>query len=286
MGLLVFLAVAFGLAWPAQVGLVMLGRNAGLVQSPWLVLPVAFVLMWPPAIGAYIARRVEGSGFGDAGLCWPAWPYIGLAWFGPAVLTLASAVLSLAVYPPDAELTALRSLLAVAGREPPVSAEVILLAQVGAALTVAVPVNSVFGFGEEFGWRGYLLPRLMGLVGPWPGILLHGAVWGLWHAPLIVLASYNYPGHPVPNLRGVVLFAVFCVLLGAVFAWLRLASGSVVPPTIAHGAFNAIAGLPLLVLRGADPAVAGPLWSPVGWVVLGLAAVVLFAVRNPIKRAG
>lgn len=281
-GLLVFLAVAFGLSWPVQIALA-LGTSAwGSAIGPVSLFVAAFALMWPPAIGAYLARRVERSGFEDAGLRWPPGPYILIAWFGPAGLTFLSTMVGLAVYPLDVELSTFRALLARAGQPLPVSAEMLLLAQVAAALTVAVPLNSLFAFGEEFGWRGYLLPRLMARFGSWPGLWMHGAIWGLWHAPLVVLASYNYPGHPVPNGLGALEFTVFCVLLGAAFAWLRLASGSILPPTIAHGALNAIGGLPLLLLRGADAAVAGPLWSPVGWGVLGLAVALLFAIRHPI----
>ncbi len=284
LGLVVFILIAFGLAWPVQVGLALISRQAGALASAGiLVLPTAFLLMWPPAVGAYVTRRwVEKSGFGDAGLRWPALRYVLLAWFGPALLTLISMALSIPIYPLDTELETLRSLLTAAGGRS-VPAEAILLAQVAAALTIAVPINGVFAFGEEFGWRGYLLPRLMARWGPWLGILGHGAVWGFWHAPLVFLASYNYPGHPTPNAAGVGLFTVFCILLGINLAWLRLASESVVAPTVAHGALNAIGGLPLLLLRGVDPAVAGPLWSPVGWTVLGLAAVVLFAARNPVR---
>lgn len=284
LGLGLFVLIAFGLAWPVQVGIALFGRQA---TAPALTgipaLSLFFLIMWSPALGAYVARRwVEESGFGDAGLRWPPLKHVFLAWFGPALLTLVTAALSLPVYPLDTELAALRSLLAAAGG-PPVPAEAVLLGQVAAGLTVAVPVNSLFAFGEEFGWRGYLLPRLMGLWGPWRGILSHGAVWGLWHAPLVFLASYNYPGHPPPYLPGVFLFTVFCILLGVNLAWLRLVSGSVVPPTVAHGAFNAVGGLPLLLLKGVDPAVAGTLWSPVGWAVLALTGALLFAARNPLR---
>ena len=39
----------------------------------------------------------------------------------------------------------------------------------------------VFPLGEEFGWRGFAHPRLVGRLGPVRGCLLLGAVWGLWH---------------------------------------------------------------------------------------------------------
>jgi hypothetical protein len=82
---------------------------------------------------------------------------------------------------------------------------------------------------------------------------------------------------------GVPLFVGFDVPAGALLGWLRLASGSVVPPTVARAALNAVAGLPLLLLRGVDPAVAGGLYSPVGWLVL-LAAVGLLVVTGKLRR--
>src|SRR5699024_11776789 len=55
---------------------------------------------------------------------------------------------------------------------------------------VALPVNSLVSalatLGEEIGWRGWLLPNLRPL-GTWPALLLSGVIWGVWHAPLILL---------------------------------------------------------------------------------------------------
>lgn len=44
-------------------------------------------------------------------------------------------------------------------------------------------------FGEEFGWRGYALPRLRALVGPRAAALGLAAAWGLWHAPMFFVAG-------------------------------------------------------------------------------------------------
>jgi len=50
------------------------------------------------------------------------------------------------------------------------------------SLTIAPLINTIFAIGEELGWRGFLLPRLLHL-GQWPAILISGIVWGIWHAP-------------------------------------------------------------------------------------------------------
>jgi membrane protease YdiL (CAAX protease family) len=283
-GLVVYLTMAFGLAWLVQVGLVfgLRGVPGGLASLGSGSLVVALLLMWPPALGAFVARRwVEHGGFGDAGLHWPSWPYVLVAWLGPAALTAAAALLSLPIYPFDATFSGLQETAARLGQTLPAPPAVIVAGQLGLALTLAVPINAVFAFGEEFGWRGYLLPRLIEQCGHWPGLLLHGAIWGFWHAPLIFLSGYNYPGHP---LLGVPWFVVACMLLGVLFGWLALASRSVLPPTLAHAAFNAVGPAPLLFLRGMNAAVGGVLWSPIGWLVL-LAAIAVLMVSGRLTAA-
>lgn len=53
--------------------------------------------------------------------------------------------------------------------------------------------SSVFAFDEELGWRGWLLPNLRPLR-TWPALLMSGAIWGVWHAPLILLDWTGWTG--------------------------------------------------------------------------------------------
>jgi uncharacterized protein len=290
-GLVVYLFLAFGLSWAAQIGLALASRGDSSQVTPKAlgggILVVAIALMWPPAFGAYVARRwVEGDDFSDAGLRWGPRSFLALGWFLPPLLTLAAMLASLPIFPFDPTFASLRSMLAQPGGDgPPLSVQTLVVIQIVSGLTVGVLINSVFAFGEEFGWRGYLLPRLMERFGPWRGILGHGLIWGLWHAPLIGLTGYNYPGHPV---AGVFLFAIFCTLMGVIFGWLRLASNSVLPPTIAHASLNAIGAAPLFLLTGVDAAIGGTLWSPIGWLVLllAIAALQLSGAHIPSPLAG
>jgi len=275
-GLVVYLILAFGLAWAAQIALVVLMRSGAQVGSlPGSSLVSAAALMWPPTVGALVSRQfIEGHNFGDAGLRWPRWGYVLFAWFLPALLMLAALVISLPVYHLDTSLTVLRRL-------DPASPETALAIQVAEALTVAIPINAIFAFGEEFGWRGYLLPRLQQLLGYWPGLLGHGAIWGLWHAPLIVLAGYEYPRH---HYLGVPLFIVFAALAGTILGWLRLETDSIVPSTIVHAGVNAIGGLPLVLLGSFDTAIGGVMFSLLGFIVL-LAFIAYLIVSHRLPPA-
>ncbi len=90
------------------------------------------------------------------------------------------------------------------------------------AFTLGILFNMIFTFGEEFGWRGYLLPRLSPLGGISAAIMT-GVIWGVWHAPVIVLDGYNYPGHP---WLGLGMMVIATVSLSMIFAWLRFRSVS------------------------------------------------------------
>jgi membrane protease YdiL (CAAX protease family) len=102
--------------------------------------------------------------------------------------------------------------------------------------------------------------------------VLTGIIWGLWHAPLIVLSGYNFPGHSWLGIGGMVLFSV---ALGVVFAWLRFRSGSVWPSTLAHATFNAQYGIALLVLAPAGDSLLRPAVGVIGVAPIAVLVLVL-----------
>ena len=195
------------------------------------------------------------------------------AWLLPpllAVVTLGVTV-TLGIGELDTSFSAISAALPAEAAAVPVW--LIVLGQVVAAVVLAPLINVVLGsMGEELGWRGFLLPRLLE-IGKWRAVLLSSLIWGLWHAP-VILQGHNYPQNPA---LGVLLMTVWCVLLGILVSWLFLATRSPWAPGLAHGAVNATAGLPMMfLLPGVNTTLGGTLVSVSGW--FGLAAFAVWLV--------
>jgi len=142
----------------------------------------------------------------------------------------------------------------------------LLMLSIAAGLVAGPTINAIAAFGEELGWRGFLLRELRHM-GFWSASLIVGAIWGVWHAPLILL-GHNYPEHPV---TGVAMMAAFCVLWAPLFSYVRLRARSVIAAAILHGSLNALAGIAVLFAIGGNDLTVG---------VTGLAGFAVLIVVN------
>jgi len=124
---------------------------------------------------------------------------------------------------------------------------VFLLIQLFGALIAGCTINGFFAFGEELGWRGYMLKALKNKKFL-SASLITGVVWGLWHFPLILI-GHNYPQHSV---IGVGMMVIFCILLSPVLTYIVIKSKSVITAAIFHGTLNATAGICILYLVGGN----------------------------------
>src|SRR3712207_5496599 len=79
-------------------------------------------------------------------------------------------------------------------------------------LIQVVVMTLTFSLGEELGWRGYLLPRLLS-VGRMRALVLVGLIWTAWHMPLIFLTPlYHSAGNRLivlPLFVGTIVAASF-----------------------------------------------------------------------------
>jgi len=213
------------------------------------------VLMWSVALASVICRLVLREGFGDVSFRFGGrrtfyvllgavvFPIaIGLVAYGAAWVT------GLADYqsPPRGFLGAL------------------LL-----AATATTAVSCLFTLGEEIGWRGYMLTRLIDAGVPRP-VLVSGLIWAFWHAPLIISGAYvvNSGGSKLLGLAG---FVVTVVSLAFVIARVRLETGSIWPAVVLHASWNSV------IQNAFDHASAGPgagIWLGEGGALVAGVAVI------------
>jgi uncharacterized protein len=120
-------------------------------------------------------------------------------------------------------------------------------------LSAGLTINGLFAFGEEYGWRGFLMDELRPL-GAVRANLLTGVLWGLFHAPLILL-GFNFAPY---NLAGIVMMCVLCTPFSFLLWFARERTGSLLAPAVLHGAFNGFSGFFLMLIIGRNPLVAAP----------------------------
>ncbi|HRF81373.1 MAG TPA: CPBP family glutamic-type intramembrane protease [Flavobacteriales bacterium] len=155
---------------------------------------------------------------------------------------------------------------------------IILLVLAFSAVFAAFTVNLPFMLGEELGWRGFLFAATAHWA-PAQRIALTGPVWGLWHAPLILL-GHNYPDHPY---AGIVMMMVFCTVLAVLFDHARLRSNSVWAPCVLHGIINGTAGAFALFSTGGHVLVGSPA-GLTGVIAITLIALAILLVDQDYRR--
>jgi membrane protease YdiL (CAAX protease family) len=278
----IFLAFAFGIAWLTGLVIYLTG---GLVDSPQIapgitlaLVLLATIYMWAPALANILTRLITREGWENLGLrpnFRKGWRFWLAGWFLPALMTLVGALIFFVLFPRyyDPTLSMVQQMLA----QTPALAGVTPLAMVIGQLVIAVLfsplLNFLATFGEEFGWRAYLLPKLMPLGGR-KAMLWIGLIWGTWHWPVIFMGyeyGFDYPGYP---WIGPLLFLWVAFGLAVFLGWLYLRSRSVWPAVVGHAAVNGIAAIAALVTIGQPNPLLGPL--PVG--IIGSLGYVLVAI--------
>jgi membrane protease YdiL (CAAX protease family) len=228
--------------------------------------------MWSPAAASVVARLVLREGFADVSFRLGGrrgWKAIGGALLFPIILGLIAYgtawAIGLVKFNPKPIALAAQYI----GN--PASPTVTFLINLAVAATIVTIYSVRTAAGEEIGWRGYMLTRLIDAGLPKP-ILASGLIWGLWHVPLILGGVYLVGPPPV---LVAVLWMVTATAFSFVFARLRLETGSVWPAIMLHSAWNAI------IQAAFDPASTGAraeLWIGESGILVALTMIVAAAI--------
>ena len=281
---IVYILITFALTWLYSIFLVYpIANGEALNGIPALATQLAVAAaMFCPAIGVVLTRLVTREGFKNAWLK----PRIKgnvktylLAWFGPAILTFAGMAVYFLIFPNNLDLSFsyFTTTLEATGAPMetlPMPIGILMLVQCVQAVFLAPILNFFTCFGEEWGWRGYLLPKMNNLLPTVPMLLVSGIIWGLWHAPMTIIGhnyGLGYWGFP---FTGIAMMCVFCIVLGIFLSYVTLKTGSCIPAILAHGAINGIAAIGMyFTYDGGNPFV-GP--APTG--IIGMIPFILVAI--------
>jgi membrane protease YdiL (CAAX protease family) len=228
-----------------------------------------WALMWTPALASVVARLALREGFADVSFRLggrPGWKAIGLALIFPIIFGLIAYGIAwmtgLVQFSPEPIGLAAPY---VGDSASPVVVFVINLA-------VAATIVTIFSIrtaaGEEIGWRGYMLTRLIDAGVPRP-VLVSGLIWALWHLPLILAGIYA--AGPYPALSAVLIVVSF-TSAAYIFARMRLETGSIWPVIFAHSAWNSIIQGPF---DGATKGANAALWTGESGILTLIVLVVL-----------
>ena len=275
----IFLAIAYGISIVLALVIYFSGGIFGksMLSFTPLASTLLSVLMFAPTIAHIATRLITREGWSNM-LLRPrfgrGWPYYLAALFLPALATIVGGAVYYLLFPGryDPSMAYARETLGVVLPAGVKDVWTFLLIVTPIAIAQSL-LNLPRVFGEEFGWRAYLLPKLLPL-GSRKATLLIGAIWAVWHWPYVFMGyeyGFSYWGTPVV---GPLLWVVICSFFSIFLTWVTLRSGSVWPAALGHGVTNATASLMLFFVRGEPQSLIGPL--PVG--IIGSLGYALMAV--------
>lgn len=254
----IYMVIAFVSAWILQfVGIVNAFSGRTIVYQGALA-----VSMYMPLVAVMIANK--GIKKVKSGIEWGIhfkrnWKSFLIAWFLPALATLLGAVFYFLVFPEKFDINcgalvqtieASGVMVDAEGKVQGIPLNLLAVIQLISAVTYAPLINTFAAVGEEAGWRGYMTPVLSKWLEKGRALILSGIIWGIWHAPVIVFAGYEYGrGYTGEPVLGVLMMCGLTTAFGIILSYFYEKSQSIWIPSLMHGAINAVAGIPLYYMK-------------------------------------
>lgn len=296
----IFLLFAFAITYAVEIFIIMPLAGSADAEMAMMAQLLKSSVMFIPSFAVIVTRAVTRESFVGKGMMINVklkgnLKYYALVWFGIGGLIIAGAVLYFILFPSkfDPQMGYVKSQLlqqAEATGETVTDDMVrqVVLLQLAMGFFLSPFANLLNCFGEEWGWRGYLLPKLLKQFKVVPAILLNGVIWGLWHIPLIIMGhnyGVGYPGYPV---AGIIAMCIFCIVTGTILSYVTIRTASCIPAVMGHGMINGFAAVGLLFTSVDNPfnVFIGPM--PIGLVgglgLIGVAAVLLYKLHMQEKE--
>ncbi len=215
-----YLLIVFGLSWPFQIAYALWGNTP---TTSYLLSSISMVMV---TVGSYIAGRfIFRDGFSDISWRW------GRPKHYAAVFALALFIFAVPML--------LELLLGWNTLPAGFSVRALLASFFTSFLLTLIP-----GFGEEFGWRAYLLPRLARRYSLRNALLLHAFIWWAWHIPALFKIGVQVNGAGTNlafSIAGTLLVSLIPAMMNAtLFAYVWKATQSLAVASVYHSAYDEV----------------------------------------------
>ena len=260
------------------------GLGISPVETPEKFRTLAIICMFFPMLTAFVLQAIDKEKFNKAGLVnfKVSWPWL-VVWLLPVVMVFACLFVNGLFPGVELQFNAEQFI----GQQGTFGGQMdlsnmpfwmLLLSTIFSALLTGITLNALIAFGEEYGWRCYLVDALRE-VKFWKAALFIGIVWGLWHFPLILM-GFNYPNEPY---WGVLFMVVMCILLCVIELYFVLKAKSMIVAAILHGTFNSIGVLSILFIHGGNVFLNG-MTGLSGFVVMGVTILCIWIYDKHISK--
>jgi membrane protease YdiL (CAAX protease family) len=291
--ILIFLAFAFGIPWTAAL---VLYSTVGRDDLGKAITLANLFLISAPALANVVTRLITKEGWRHLWLkpnFRRGWRFYLAVWLLPLLVMIPGALAYYLIFPQsfDPNLSTARNdqiPFPVAGIANP---WLVMLSYTLQYMVIQGLLIGVVAIGEEFGWRAYLLQRLMDrfssagkadtAASARKAALLVGVIWGVWHLPAFLMQWETYNPFPGAFFLYMLLYVVGTCTLSVLLSWATLRSGSVWPACIGHTTIIGVSWVSIAALQGPPNLLLNPspdgLIGNLGFIVLTL--VLLFSRR-------
>ncbi len=222
------------------VGMKLMGKSGHYLAGPYML---------GPALAAIITRMFfYQHKFADAHLRFGRWQAY-LQFWG---FTLAIVLLSYVMYTllgsiswdfsGETFLSQLKNQMALSGQRidnlpAGLTPKMMLVLFFIGGLTIFNVPLVIAGFGEEFGWRGFMFPQLC-RTRLAAGFVVGGLVWFAWHVPLVFIMPSPTDFTTLQHVFNAITLAIGSICTFVYFAYVYAKSGSIWVVSLVHAVFN------------------------------------------------
>ena len=293
--LVIFLALCFGVAWIMEIFSIIPMYQSGDVDMVKEAVEMISQLMLTPALAALVARIATREGLVKSGFQFNFSEHKFLflfGWFGTTALIFLGAIIYFIVFRNnfDPNMTNFVASYSESAGVQINSADIVAAYKTDLLVKIftAAVLDIINSFGEEWGFRAYLLPKLFRKLGTIPAMILSGFASGLWYAPLVAIGYYYGSGNAGFPIVNIIAMCIFGTVTGIIYSFLCLRTGSIFPSVFAHSAVNVMMSQAALFTFDGGNFFVGP--APTG-ILSGLPFIItaviclIYMKKHPIKAS-